>query len=213
MQVQAAPPETMEQLAARIRACRICRDRPENLRLPHEPNPVFRISGTARLYICSQAPGARAHASGIPFSDPSGVRLRAWMDVTEAEFYDTSKVGIIPMGFCFPGYDKNGGDLPPRKECASAWRKTVFEALPLQPELILLVGGYAQRWHLGKAMKPSLTETLRGWRSFTQGSVKPHYLPLPHPSWRNNGWLKRNPWFEAEVVPWLREKVRKLLLE
>jgi uracil-DNA glycosylase len=201
----------LDALPAAIRACRICRDTPRGEPLPHEPNPILRLSATARLYICSQAPGVRAHASGIPFSDPSGVRLRAWMGVSEAEFYDVARVGIVPMGFCFPGHDAKGGDLPPRRECAAHWREAVFSALPQPPELILLVGSHAQRWHLKDAVKPSLTETLRDWRRFVEAGGRPRHLPLPHPSWRNNGWLKRNPWFEAEVLPWLRAEVRMLL--
>jgi uracil-DNA glycosylase len=129
------------------------------------------------------------------------------------EFYDASKIGIIPMGFCFPGHDKNGGDLPPRPECARLWRKRIFASLPRQPELILLVGGHAQRWHLGDAMKPTLTETLHHWCNGVSRLSAPQLLPLPHPSWRNNGWLKRNPWFEAEVLPYLQAEVRKLINE
>lgn len=205
--------DELDILAREIRTCRICRETPEGPPLPHEPNPVFRFSRTARLFICSQAPGARVHASGVPFTDPSGVRLRSWMGVTEEEFYDTSRVGIIPMGFCFPGYGPNGGDLPPRPECAKAWRARIFATLPAQPELVLLVGIYAQRWHLGDRLKPTLTETLRDWRSYAESPERPRFLPLPHPSWRNNGWLKRNPWFEAEVIPWLRQEVHRLIRE
>ncbi len=203
----------LDDLAREIRACRICRDRPDGAPLPHEPNPVFRISPTARLLICGQAPGARVHASGVPFTDPSGVRLRAWMGVTEAEFYDAAKVGIIPMGFCFPGYDAKGADLPPRPECARAWRARIFSTLPQKPDLILLVGGHAQRWHIADRLGASLTDTLRNWRAFADAGEQPRYLPLPHPSWRNNGWLKRNPWFEAEVLPWLRCAVRAAISE
>ncbi len=153
----------------------------------------------------------RAHKSGMPFTDPSGVRLRAWMGVTEAEFYDEAKVGIMPMGFCFPGYDHAGGDLPPRRECAPLWRSRLFASLPTRPELILLVGAHAQRWHLGTRLKPTLTETLLTWRTIFEEKTMPCALPLPHPSWRNNGWLKRNPWFEAEVLPVLRQAVRRLV--
>lgn len=202
--------DRLDDLAAQIRACRICREGPHRAPLPHEPKPVFRFSRTARLFVCSQAPGVRAHASGIPFSDPSGVRLRAWMGLTDAEFYDTAKVGIIPMGFCFPGHDAKGGDLPPRPECAATWHARIFASLPHRPELILLVGSYAQRWHLGDRIKPTLGETLRDWRRFAEAPALPRYLPLPHPSWRNNGWLKRNPWFEVEILPWLRAEVKRL---
>lgn len=203
----------VDSLAAQIRACRICREAPRGPQLPHEPNPIFRLSATARLYICSQAPGARAHASGVPFSDPSGERLRAWMGVMPDEFYDTARIAIVPMGFCFPGYDSNGGDMPPRPECAAKWRALIFASLPRPPELILLVGGYAQRWHLGYKAKASLTETLRNWRDIIAQSEPPRLLPLPHPSWRNNGWLKKNPWFEAEILPWLRVEVRRFIAQ
>lgn len=196
-----------------IRACRICRDLPADRRLPQEPHPIFQLSETARLFICSQAPGMRAHTSGTPFKDPSGVRLRSWMGVTEAEFYDDRKVGIVPMGFCFPGYDRAGGDLPPRPECAPTWRLRIFSALPRPPKLILAVGAYAQRWHLGAAFKPTLTETLKDWRTIFEAPAETGILPLPHPSWRNNGWLKRNPWFETDILPVLKSKVRELLTE
>lgn len=205
------PQETPDEIAAALRRCRSCRDLPEAVRLPHEPRPIFQLSSTASLFVCSQAPGIRAHVSGTPFNDPSGVRLRAWMGISSEDFYDSGKVGIVPMGFCFPGYDKNKGDLPPRRECAALWRTRIFDSLATQPQLILLVGGYAQRWHLGDRWKPSLTETLKDWRTLAASESKPSYLPLPHPSWRNNGWLKRNPWFEEEILPYLRSKVKHLL--
>jgi uracil-DNA glycosylase len=131
------------------------------------------------------------------------------MGLTDKEFYDEAKVAIVPMGFCFPGNDSNGGDLPPRSECAPLWRERIFRSLPQSPELILLVGSYAQRWHLGTSSKPSLTETLRAWRTYAEARNKPLHFPLPHPSWRNSGWLKKNPWFEAETVPALRVAVQK----
>jgi len=204
-------------LVAAIRACRICRDAPQGAPLPHEPRPVLRASRTARICLASQAPGTRVHASGIPFTDPSGDRLRAWMGVTSDEFYDDSRIAILPMGFCFPGLDAHGGDLPPRRECAAAWRARLFAAMP-QFELILLVGGYAQRWHLGKAarggttaMVEALLANIRAASGQHSAARCPLYLPLPHPSWRNSGWLKRNPWFDAEVVPFLQAEVRRLL--
>lgn len=201
----------LETLVSTIRACRICVEAPSGPPLPHEPRPVLRVSLTARLCVVGQAPGVRVHASGLPFSDPSGQRLRAWMGVTDAEFYDESRIAIAPMGFCFPGQDARGGDLPPRQECAPAWREALFAALP-SFGLILLVGQYAQRWHLGdRAKKPGLTETVRCWRDYALAPSGPPCLPLPHPSWRNNGWLKRHPWFEAETLPWLRQTVRQLL--
>lgn len=185
-----------------IRACRVCEPS-----LPHTPRPVIRGQIKARLCIAGQAPGTRVHKSGIPFTDPSGERLRDWLGVTEGEFYDESKFAIVPMGFCFPGLDAKGGDLPPRKECAPLWRESVFEHLE-HVQLTFLVGQYAQKWHLGKKAKKNLTETVANWQSYL-----PTYLPLPHPSWRNNGWIKKNPWFEKELLPELRSLVRTTLVD
>ena len=199
----------LAQLAARIRACRICIDKAQGLPLPHAPRPVLQVSTTARLAIAGQAPGTRVHHSGVPFSDPSGDRLRHWMAVTDAEFYDETRLAIIPMGFCFPGLDANGGDLPPRKECAPAWRAELFQAMP-QIELVLTVGQYAHWWHLPGPRRP-VTETVRRFAGLLEGGARPRTLPLPHPSWRNSGWLKANPWFEADVVPRLRAEVRRLI--
>jgi uracil-DNA glycosylase len=150
------------------------------------------------------------YASGVPFTDRSGVRLRAWMGVGDAEFYDPSRVAIIPMGFCFPGLDKSGGDLPPRRECAPLWRPRLFALLP-QLELVLLVGMYAQRWHLGAECAATLGETVRDYRRILGLSGRPRFLPLPHPSWRNTAWLARNSWFEADLLPVLRREVAALL--
>ena len=145
--------------------------------------------------------------------DASGARLRAWLGLDEATFYDPARVAIVPMGSCFPGYDGNGGDLGPRRECAETWRGPLFAALP-RLELVLLIGQYAQGWHLGpKARKDGLTGTVRRWREILGGPQKPRILPLPHPSWRNNGWLKANPWFEAELLPVLQEEVGRLLAD
>ncbi|GAB4225212.1 MAG: uracil-DNA glycosylase family protein [Methyloligellaceae bacterium] len=199
----------LDSLLAEIRQCRVCRDAPLKAPLPHEPRPVLQVSASARICICGQAPGTRVHASGKPFTDPSGERLREWMGVGEDVFYDASRVAIVPMGFCFPGLDAKGGDLPPRKECAPRWRQQVFEQLDAV-ELILLVGQYAQAWHLGAARKRTLTDTVREWRSYAQAPSRPACLPLPHPSWRNNAWLRRNPWFERDVLPWLRQEVARL---
>jgi uracil-DNA glycosylase len=200
-------------LAAEIGACCLCRDTPRGTPLPHEPRPVFRMSGTARLLIAGQAPGIRVHASGVPFTDPSGDRLRDWMGVDHDRFYDVSRVLIIPMGFCFPGHDATGGDLPPRRECRQTWHDRVFAALP-QIETILAVGLYAQDYHFRRLGRPfskgaRVDETVRRWREFRGAS--PRLFPLPHPSWRNSGWLKRNPWFEAELLPDLRAEVARLL--
>ncbi len=199
-----------DKLLKDIRGCRVCVDAPQSNPLPHEPRPVLRASRTARLCICGQAPGTRVHASGMPFTDPSGDRLREWMGVTSEEFYDQSRIAIIPMGFCFPGLNEKGGDLPPRKECAPRWREQLFASLD-HIELMLLVGQYAQKWHLGKRSKTSLTETVRHWSDYAQSDDIPKILPLPHPSWRNNTWLKKNPWFEDDVLPFLKQAVRKLL--
>ncbi|MFD1332425.1 uracil-DNA glycosylase family protein [Methylopila musalis] len=197
-------------LLAEIRACRICRDRPRGAPLPHEPRPVARASLSARLAVCGQVPGVRVHASGVPFSDPSGVRLRRWMGVTDAEFYDEARVAVLPMGFCFPGQDARGADRPPRRECAPAWRTQLFEALP-NVELVLAIGRPAQLWHLGPDASPSLTETVARWREILARPVLLRVLPLPHPSWRNNAWLRRHPWFESELEPALRALVRRAL--
>lgn len=194
----------LEQLVRDIRACRLCREAPDKTPLPHEPEPILQISPKARLAIFSQAPGNLAHQSAKPFLDPSGNRLRDWLGLDHEVFYDPDKLAIVPMGFCFPGYDGKGGDLPPRKECARTWRAPLLEAAP-NIETAILVGGYAQKWHLDIPRQQTLTETVRQWRRFA-----PRYFPTVHPSWRNNAWLKKNSWFEAELVPALRERVRVL---
>jgi uracil-DNA glycosylase len=200
----------LNDVLAAIRACRYCVEAPQGNPLPHEPRPVLRASATARLAVCSQAPGTRVHASGRPFTDPSGERLRTWMGVTPDEFYDEARVAIVPMGFCFPGQDAKGGDLPPRRECARLWHRTLFAVLP-QIELVLAVGAYAQAFHLGEDKGKTLQETMLRWREHLKSGGLPRVLPLPHPSWRNNAWLKRNPWFEAALLPVLRREVRRLL--
>ncbi len=200
----------LDRLAADIRACRICVERPDGPPLPHEPRPVLRVSTSARLLIASQAPGLRVHKSGLPFDDASGDRLRTWLGMDRETFYDTSRVCIAPMGFCFPGYDSAGGDLPPRRECAAHWHDGLFARLP-QIEAVLAIGGYAHRYHFARLGKPlpksaRVDEIVRRWREF-EGST-PRLFPLPHPSWRNTGWLKRNPWFESELLPDLRAIVK-----
>jgi len=192
-------------LLKEIRSCQICVEAPLKVPLPHAPRPVVQASKSARLAVFGQAPGNLVHQTGVPFNDPSGERLRDWMGVTRDEFYDDERIAIIPMGFCFPGYDAKGGDLPPRKECAAAWRARLMDALP-NIETTILVGGYAQKWHLGKGAKKTLTETVTDWRDFT-----PANFPTPHPSWRNTGWLKKNPWFESDLLPVLKRRVRKLI--
>jgi len=196
----------LERLWSDIRACRICRDDPVGKPLPHEPRPVVRPSSVARILIAGQAPGTRVHASGIPFDDRSGDRLRDWLGVTADEFYDMDRFAIVPMGFCFPGLDAKGGDLPPRRECAPAWRARLMALMP-QVDLVLAIGIYAQAWHMANARGASLTETVAAWRDILDRPGHPKVLPLPHPSWRNTGWLKRNPWFEVELLPRLRAEV------
>jgi uracil-DNA glycosylase len=204
-------PPALDDVIEQLRACRLCRDEPRyGAALPHDPRPIIQGSATARLCIASQAPGIRAHAAGKSFFDPSGVRLRAWLGLDEATFYDESRVAIVPMASCFPGYDASGGDLPPRRECAEAWRPAVFSALP-QLKLILVIGQYAQAWHLGEDFRDGLTGTVKRWRAILDSPRRPRILPLPHPSWRNNGWLRKNPWFEAELLPVLRQEVRSIL--
>lgn len=199
----------IDRVLAELRACRVCRDAPLFGRpLPQEPRPVIQAAATARLCIAGQAPGTRVQASGRPFTDPSGVRLRGWLGLDETGFYDASRVAIVPMGHCFPGLDAKGGDLPPRRECAPLWRERVFAALP-EIELVLAIGMYAQAWHLGPGAK--LSETVADWRAILSASRRPRVLPLPHPSWRNNAWLKRNPWFEADLLPVLRLEVAQLM--
>ncbi len=193
-------------LVARIQGCRLCRDAPATVPLPHEPRPVLIGSAAAKVLIAGQAPGTRVHASGVPFDDRSGDRLRQWLGVTRDAFYDPDNFAIVPMGFCFPGQDARGSDLPPRRECAPAWRERVIAAMP-QIELVLAIGGYAQAWHLPGMRQQGLTETVAGWRTIFTHNTTPRVLPLPHPSWRNTAWLKRNPWFEAELLPVLRREI------
>ena len=182
------------------RACRVCA-----AHLPLGPRPVLRATTTARLLIVGQAPGTKVHETGVPWNDPSGDRLRDWLDLDREAFYDEARIAIMPMGFCYPGRDPRGGDLPPRPECAPLWHPPLRAALP-GIALTLLVGSYAQRYYLGKRRKASMTETVRAWRDYL-----PDLLPTPHPSWRNTAWLKKHPWFEAELVPVLRQRVAALM--
>ena len=198
------------QLHDRIKACRICVEKPIGKPLPHEPRPVAVLSSNAKLMIIGQAPGTRVHASGKPFTDPSGDRLRDWMGIDEATFYNPDKLAIAPMGFCFPGLDSKGGDLPPRKECSPHWQHQVLQAMP-QVELILLIGMYAQKFHMKENTAKTLTDTVKNWRSVYNESANPKLLPLPHPSWRNSGWLKKNLWFSSDVLPELRKEVARLV--
>lgn len=189
---------SLPDLLDEIRACRACAGD-----LSHEPRPVVRVSSATRLLIAGQAPGRRVHESGLPFDDPSGDRLRDWLGVDRETFYGHPAIGVAAMAFCFPGTNPKGGDYPPPKRCAQLWRPRLLDQLP-NVELTLLVGSYAQDWALGRA--GPMTGTVRDWRSRL-----PDVLPLPHPSWRNTAWLKRNPWFDAEVTPYLRERVRTIL--
>jgi len=187
-------------LLAEIAQCRLCAGH-----LPLGPRPVLRAAATARLLIIGQAPGTRVHETGIPWNDPSGDRLRAWLNLDRDAFYDESRVAIVPMGFCYPGRDAKGGDKPPRPECAPAWHEKVLARVP-GIELTLLVGGYAQRHYLGGRAKKTVTATVGAWRDYL-----PAYLPTPHPSWRTTGWLRKNPWFETDVLPELRKRVHGLV--
>lgn len=209
---------SLPKLSKQIRACRQCIENPVGAPLPHEPRPVMQVSTHARMAICGQAPGTRVHKSGKPFTDPSGERLRDWMGISEEAFYDRDLLAIIPMGFCFPGLNEKGGDLPPRKECARLWHDELFRLMP-QLDLIILVGIYAQKYHLGRARKASLTETVKNWREYIDGpdDIKEDarsgrkYIALPHPSWRNNSWIKKNQWFSDEVLPRLKTEVHARL--
>lgn len=197
-------------LVSKIRACRICRDTPIGKPLPHEPRPVVVTSSQARILIAGQAPGTRVHASGVPFDDRSGDRLREWLGVDRDAFYNSDNFAIIPMGFCFPGQDAKGSDLPPRRECAPAWRAPLISLMP-QIELVLVIGSYAQNWHMADARKATLTETVANWRETFLRNTTPRMMPLPHPSWRNTAWLKKNPWFETDLLPVLRREIEMRL--
>lgn len=190
----------LEALLREIRQCTRCA-----ADLPLGPRPVLRAGAAARLLIVGQAPGTRVHETGIPWNDPSGERLRDWLQVDKDTFYDESRIAIVPMGFCYPGVDRNGGDKPPRPECAPHWHPQIAPYLP-NVALTLLVGSHAQKYYLGKDREKSMTETVRRWSRY-----QPRFLPLPHPSWRNTAWLKKNPWFADEVLPVLRVRVHAML--
>jgi uracil-DNA glycosylase len=190
----------LSKLLTDVRACTICA-----AHLPQGPRPVLQADARARILIAGQAPGSKVHASGVPFDDASGERLRQWMGLSREEFYDPKLVAILPMGFCYPGTG-GSGDLPPRKECAAQWRAQLLRAMPLI-ELTLVIGQYAMAWHLPGEATKNLTETVRAWQQHW-----PAVLPLPHPSPRNNIWLKANPWFELDVVPAVQARVRSLLM-
>ncbi len=190
--------DELDELLEKIRACRLC-----EAQLPLGPKPVLRASATARLLVVGQAPGIRVHESGIPWNDASGMRLREWLRMERERFYDQSRVAIVPMGFCYPGKGSSG-DLPPRPECRQTWHPQLIPLLP-GIELTLLIGHYAQDFFLGAHRKGTLTDTVRAWQEYA-----PRYFPLPHPSPRNVGWFKQNPWFESDVLPALRERIGAL---
>jgi uracil-DNA glycosylase len=190
---------TLDALLAEVRACRVCAPG-----LPHEPRPVLRVASSARLLIVGQAPGRRVHETGIPWNDPSGDRLRAWLGVSRERFYDERVIAIIPIGLCYPG-TVDGADRPPRRECAPLWQARLRAHLP-HVGLTLLVGSHAQAFHLAKRRLRTMTETVQAFERYL-----PDVLPLPHPSWRNTAWLARHPWFEGDVLPELRRRVATLL--
>jgi uracil-DNA glycosylase len=201
------PSQDLTELLGQVRDCSIC-----EAHLPLGPRPVVQIDPNARLLIIGQAPGTRVHNTGVPWNDPSGDRLRKWLEMDREVFYDPRKVAIMPMGFCYPGKGKSG-DLPPRKECAPQWHDALLSRMP-NIELTLLIGQYAQAYYLSADDSEragnyrTLTERVMDWQAFT-----PKFLPLPHPSPRNLRWFKNNPWFESEVVPWLRQQTQSLLVK
>ncbi|MEM8815765.1 MAG: uracil-DNA glycosylase family protein [Pseudomonadota bacterium] len=198
MDRKSASRTAFDALLTSVRSCRLCEDV-----LPQGPRPVLQLDPRAKILIAGQAPGRRVHESGVPFDDPSGDRLREWLGVSREDFYDARKIAILPMAFCYPGTGKSG-DLPPRPECEQAWRSRLLQTLP-KLELTLVIGQYAQRWHLPETGK-NLTETVRNWEAYG-----PRLIPLPHPSPRNNIWLKRNPWFAESLLPCLRQTVLETL--
>lgn len=194
------------ELEAAIHDCRLCAGDFARTVTAHQPRPVVWLRPGARALVAGQAPGARVHISGRPFTDPSGDRLRAWLGLDEAAFYDRDRVAILPMAFCFPGYDAKGADLPPPRRCAETWREAVLAHLP-KVRITFLVGAYAQAWHLGRAATAGgVTATVARWKDYA-----PAIFPLPHPSWRNTGWLKRNPWFAEELLPAARQRLKDVL--
>ncbi len=193
-------PDDLDALLREVRGCRVCA-----AELPFGPRPVLRAAASARLLLIGQAPGTKVHASGRPWTDASGDRLREWLDLDSERFYDETRVAIVPMGFCYPGVLPGGGDRPPRPECAPLWHPRVMAALP-RVALTVLIGQYAHSWYLGDRKRRTLTETVAAWRDYL-----PRFFAIPHPSWRTRGWQARNPWFDAELLPELRRRVHALL--
>ena len=191
--------ESFSKLVNKVHKCTLCIES-----LPMGARPVLQVSQIAKILIAGQAPGIRVHKSGIPFDDPSGERLRRWMGISDEIFYDANKIAILPMGFCYPGKGKSG-DLAPRPECAEKWRQQLLDAMP-QIELILVIGMYAQKWHMPELKKQTLTQTVKNWKDYW-----PKLIPLPHPSPRNNIWLKKNHWFEKDVISKLQSQIQILL--
>lgn len=194
-----------EQLSKQLSRCDICRDRFSKTHTAHHPRPVVWFRPSARILIAGQAPGMKVYQSGRPFTDPSGDRLRDWMGVSETVFYDRDKIAIVPMAFCFPGYNAKGSDLPPPQICAKTWHDRVMTFLP-DVSLTLLIGGHSQKRYLAATARGGVTETVLAWRNHA-----PSIFPLPHPSWRNNAWIKRNPWFDRELLPELKQRVSEVL--
>jgi uracil-DNA glycosylase len=190
--------ESLLPVLQEVRSCTLCAEH-----LPEGPRPVFQLHPSAKILVAGQAPGRRVHESGIPFDDPSGDRLREWMGIDRETFYDATRVAILPMAFCYPGTGKSG-DLPPRPECADKWRQRLLEIVS-DVRLTLVIGQYAQKWHLNSGTAP-LTSVVQNWKTY-----RPSLLPLPHPSPRNNIWLKKNPWFVDEIVPYLKRRVQMVL--
>jgi uracil-DNA glycosylase len=197
-----------QEVLTAVKSCRLCVEHPRGKPLPHPPRPVLQFSEKARILIAGQAPGTRVHASGRPFTDPSGDRLRRWLGLGEDVFYDATRLAILPMGFCFPGLSPAGADLPPRRECAPHWRSQLMAHLGAI-RLIVTLGLPAAQWHLNDAPPASLAEGLASWRRHLERA--PPLVMLPHPSWRNNALLNNNPWIEAEIIPALQGLVRRAL--
>lgn len=191
---------SLNSLLSEIDGCRLCAMSNGNP-LPHTPRPVIQAAASAELLIVGQAPGTRVHETGIPWNDASGNRLRDWLQMEREQFYDPARIAIMPMGLCFPGQNARGADLPPRPECAPTWHDRVLAELP-NIHTVLLIGQYAQARYLGKRRKSSMTDTVAHWRDYA-----PRYWPMPHPSWRNNGWLRKHGWFEADLLPALRAHI------